>query len=333
MAERKGIRMKPIRWGLLSTGKIAHQFADTCRKMGGEVCLYAAASRSAEKANAFADAFDIPVRYGSYEALANDPNVDIVYVATPHCRHYDDMKLLIEAGKPVLCEKSFTMNAGQAREIAALAKEKGVFVMEAFWTKLLPIYREVEAWIAEGRIGETRAVTATYGYHTARMAQKFDPLRAGGTLLDIGVYAVGFACMMLGYAVDDVKSQLVMNDQRTDMTDAILLRCGDAVAQMTCAVGAYIPQRAVVSGTKGWIDIPEFKNPQRITLHENGGETLTLERPFEVNGFEYEIREAMACLRAGRLQSGIMTLEESIAVMEIMDEVRRQNAMRFPMEE
>ena len=327
------MQMKPIRWGILSTGKIAHNFAATCRAMGEEARLYAVASRSMKQAQAFADAYDIPARYGSYEALAADPDVDIVYIGTPHSRHYDDMKMLIEAGKPILCEKSFTMNAGQAKEIAELAAQKGVFIMEAFWTKLLPIYREVEAWIAEGRIGEIRAVTATYGYHTARMAQKFDPTRAGGTLLDIGVYAVGFACMMLGYSFDAVLSQLVMNDQKTDMTDAILLRRGNAVAQLTCAVGSYIPQHAYVCGAKGWIDKQKKKNPQHITLHETNGETIELHKPFEVNGFEYEIREAMRCLREGKIQSGIMTLDQSIAVMQIMDEVRRQNAMRFPMEE
>lgn len=325
--------MKAIRWGILSTGKIAHNFAQTCLRMGNDVCLRAVASRSLDKAEVFADAYGIEKRYGSYEELANDPDVDIVYVATPHSRHYEDMKLLIEAGKPVLCEKSFTSDAQQATEIYRLAWEKGVFVMEAFWTKMIPIYREIEAWIREERIGEIRAVTATYGYHTARMAQKFDPERAGGTLLDIGVYAVGFACMMLGYSFDDVLSQLILNVQRTDATDAILLRRGQAVAQLTCAIGANIPQHGAVYGSRGYIDIPEFKNPERATLYVDGEAPVVIERPFEVNGFEYEIREAMACLRAGKQHSDLMTPEQSIAVMRIMDEIRRQNALRFPWEE
>ena len=324
--------MKAMRWGILSTGVIAKNFAQTAKAMGEEVILHAVASRTMDKANEFADAYGIEKRYDSYQALANDPDVDIVYVATPHSRHYEDMKLLIEAGKPILCEKSFTANAKQAQEIYALAKEKGVFVMEAFWTKLIPLYREIEAWIASGAIGEIRALTAQYGYTTAREARKFDAQLAGGTLLDIGVYAVGFACMMLGYSFDDVQSQLIMNSQKTDATDAILLRRGSAVAQLTCAIGSYIPLHAAVYGTKGWIEIPEFKNPQKATLHVDGQEPVVLARPFEINGFEYEIREAMTCLREGKLESSLMTAEQSIAVMRIMDEIRRQNGMRFPFE-
>ena len=325
--------MKAIRWGILSTGVIARNFAKTVRAMGeGEATLYAVASRSMETANAFADEFGIEKRYASYAALAADPDVDIVYVATPHSRHYEDMKLLIQAGKPVLCEKCFTVNAAQAQEIYALAKEHGVFVMEAFWTKLIPIYREVEAWLREGKIGDVRMLTAQYGYTTAREARKFDAQLAGGTLLDIGVYAVGFACMMLGYSFDDVQSQLIMNAQGTDATDAILLRRGKAVAQLTCAIGAYMPLHGAVYGTKGYIDIPDFKNPQRVTLHVDGEAPVEIVQPFEVNGFEHEIHEAMACVRESRLESGLMTAEQSIAVMRIMDEIRRQNALRFPCE-
>lgn len=324
--------MRAMRWGILSTGVIAKNFAQTANTMGDEVILHAVASRTMDKANEFADAYGIEKRYDSYQALANDPDVDIVYVATPHSRHYEDMKLLIEAGKPILCEKSFTANAKQAQEIYALAKEKGVFVMEAFWTKLIPLYREIEAQIASGAIGEIRALTAQYGYTTAREARKFDAQLAGGTLLDIGVYAVGFACMMLGYSFDDVQSQLIMNSQKTDATDAILLRRGSTVAQLTCAIGSYIPLHGAVYGTKGWIDIPEFKNPQKATLHVDGQEPVTFERPFEINGFEYEIREAMNGVRERKLESSLMTAEQSIAVMRIMDEIRRQNGMRFPFE-
>lgn len=324
--------MKALRWGVLSTGVIARNFAVTAKAMGDEVILHAVASRSMEKAAAFADEFGIEKRYDSYEALAADPDVDIVYVATPHSRHYEDMKQLIAAGKNILCEKSFTVNAMQAQEIYELAKKKGVFVMEAFWTKLIPLYREVEAWIASGAIGEIRALTAQYGYTTAREARKFDAQLAGGTLLDIGVYAIGFACMMMGYSFDDVQSQLIMNEQKTDAVDAILLRRGGAVAQLTCAIGSYMPLHAAVYGTKGKIDIPEFKNPQSAALYVDGQEPVIINRPFDVNGFEYEIREAMACVREGKLESSLMTAEQSIAVMRMMDEIRRQNGMRFPFE-
>lgn len=320
-----------LRWGILSTGVIAKNFAETARRMGG-VELTAVASRSAQSAEAFGEAYGIPKRYASYEALAADPEVDIVYVATPHSRHYADMKLLIGAGKHILCEKSFTTDAAQAVEVLRMARERGVFVMEAFWTKLIPVYREVERLIAEGAIGEVRSVTAQYGYTTGREARKFDAALAGGTLLDIGVYAIGFACMMLGYSFDDVLSQLILNDAGTDATDAILLRRGRAVAQLTCGIGFNMPTHGAVYGTKGHIDIPEFKNPERVTLFVDGEAPRVIEHPFEVNGYEYEIREAERCVSEGKLQSGLMTWEQTVSVMRIMDEVRRQNGMRFPFE-
>ena len=320
-----------LRWGILSAGVIAKNFAETARRMGG-VELTAVASRSAQSAEAFGEAYGIPKRYASYEALAADPEVDIVYVATPHSRHYADMKLLIGAGKHILCEKSFTTDAAQAVEVLRMARERGVFVMEAFWTKLIPVYREVERLIAEGAIGEVRSVTAQYGYTTGREARKFDAALAGGTLLDIGVYAIGFACMMLGYSFDDVLSQLILNDAGTDATDAILLRRGRAVAQLTCGIGFNMPTHGAVYGTKGHIDIPEFKNPERVTLFVDGEAPRVIERPFEVNGYEYEIREAERCASEGKLQSGLMTWEQTVSVMRIMDEVRRQNGMRFPFE-
>ncbi len=320
-----------LRWGILSTGVIAKNFAETARRMGG-VELAAVASRSAQSAEAFGEAHGIPKRYASYEALAADPEVDIVYVATPHSRHYEDMKLLIGAGKHILCEKSFTTDAAQAVEVLRMARERGVFVMEAFWTKLIPVYREVERLIADGTIGEVRSVTAQYGYTTGREARKFDAALAGGTLLDIGVYAIGFACMMLGYSFDDVLSQLILNDAGTDATDAILLRRGRAVAQLTCGIGFNMPTHGAVYGTKGHIDIPEFKNPERVTLFVDGEAPRVIEHPFEVNGYEYEIREAERCVSEGRLQSELMTWEQTVSVMRIMDEVRRQNGMRFPFE-
>jgi len=323
--------MKTIRWGIFSTGTIAKNFAQTAAKMG-DVEILAVASRTKESADAFADSYGIARRYGSYEALAADPDVDIVYVATPHSRHFEDMRLLLEHGKHILCEKSFTTDAAQAREVFALAREKGVFVMEAFWTKMIPLYRDVERIIVSGEIGEIRAVTAQYGYTTARMTRKFDAQLAGGTLLDIGVYAIGFACMMLGYDVDEVISRMIINEQGTDFTDMITLKKGNAAAQLITTIGATIPTHGAVYGTKGYIDIPEFKNPTEATVYISGQEPYTLKRPFEVNGYEYEIREAMDCVRAGKTASSLMTPRQTVAVMEIMDTVRAQSGLKFPFE-
>ena len=153
---------------------------------------------------------------------------------------------------------------------------------------------------------------------------------AGGTLLDIGVYAVGFACMMMGYGLDSVHSNLVMNGAGTVAIVAIFLRKGNAVACLTCAIGAQMPTMGAVYGSKGRIEIPEFKNPQQVTVCIDGQAPYTISRPFEVNGFEYEIREAMACVAAGKTQSSVVTRAQTIAVMEIMDQVRAQTSLTFP---
>ena len=320
-----------FRWGILSTGTIARNFAETCAKMD-DVAVQAVASRDAATARAFADEFGIPTAHGSYEALAADPEVDIVYIATPHSRHFEDMKRMIDAGKHILCEKSFTTDARQAEEIIAYARERGVFVMEAFWTKLIPLYRQIEQIVRSGEVGELRAVTAQYGYTTGRMARKFDAQLAGGTLLDIGVYAIGFACMFMGYAPERVVASMVMNDQGTDATDAVTLHKDGVCAQLITTIGANIPTFGALYGTKGHIDIPDFKNPQRAVVCVDGQAPREIVSPFEINGFEYEIREAQACAAAGRGESAVMTHENTVAVMRIMDEVRRQCGLVFPFE-
>ena len=162
--------------------------------------------------------------------------------------------------------------------------------------------------------------------------RKFDAALAGGTLLDIGVYAVGFACLCMGYDWDSVTSCLTMNSAGTDATDAIILRRGNAVAQLTCAIGAVMPVFGAIYGTRGRIEIPDFKNPQRAALMVDGEVPLTVERPFDVNGYEYEIRETEACLRAGQTSSARITPEQTVAVMALLDEVRRQNGFAFPFE-
>lgn len=324
--------MQKIRWGILSTGMIAKNFAEVARGLGGEVEVEAVASRTPAGAQDFAQAYGIPKAYGSYEALAEDPDVDIVYVATPHSRHYEDMMLMLRNGKHVLCEKSFTVSAEEARAIYAEARARGLLVIEAFWTKFLPIYREVERRVGAGMIGEVKLVTAQYGYKTAREARKLDPALAGGALLDIGVYCIGFAAMVLGYAPLDIRAAMLLNDAGTDAYDAVTLAYDGAVAQLTSAIGAQMPVFAGIYGTKGRIEIPEFKNPQRFVTYIDGKEPDAFELPFKVNGYEYQMLEAQACLRAGRTQSDIMTPEQSVAIMRIMDEARRQGGLRFPFE-
>lgn len=322
-----------MKWGIISTGTIAHNFAKTVAAMGGETEVYAVASRSQESAQTFADQYGIKKAYASYEELVNDDNVDIVYVATPHNLHYENMMLCLEHGKNILCEKSFTVSAEQAEKIYNLAKEKNLFVMEGFWTKYLPIYREVEKLIEDGVIGDINMVTAQYGYCTARTDRKFDPALAGGTLLDIGVYAIGFATMILGYQPKSIQSLVKLNDVGTDECSTILMQYENgAIAQLTTAIKTTIPVLGCVYGSKGYLNIPEFKNPEQIQVVLNDGTSYTIEKELEINGFEYEIRDAERCLLENRQYSQILTPGQSIAVMNIMDQVRSIWNMKFPFE-
>ena len=215
-----------------------------------------------------------------------------------------------------------------------LAKEKGVIVAEAMTIFHMPVYKELKKILESGKLGKVNLITMNFGsFKEYNMENRFfNRNLAGGAMLDIGVYAIGFACMMMGYAFDDVRSELVMNSAGTDTLDAITLRKGKTIAQLTTAIGVNMPTFAAVYGTKGHIDIPEFKNPTRAVLRLDGQEPVELAHPFEINGFEYEIREAQACAEAGRLQSERMTGQQTIAVMRIMDEIRRQNGFRFPFE-
>lgn len=324
-----------MKWGIISTGTIAHNFAKTVGAMGGETEVYAVASRSQESAQAFADQYGIKKAYAAYKELVEDDNVDIIYVATPHNLHYENMMLCLEHGKNILCEKSFTVTAEQAQKIYDLAKEKNLFVMEGFWTKYLPIYREVEKLIEEGVIGDIHMVTAQYGYCTAgaRTLRKFDPALAGGTLLDIGVYAIGFAAMMLGYQPKSIQSLVKLNDVGTDEFSTIVMQYENgAIAQLTTAIQTTIPVLGCVYGSKGYINIPEFKNPDKIQVVLNDGTGYTIEKEVEINGYEYEIREAEQCLSEKRQYSEILTPDQSIAVMSMMDEVRSIWNMKFPFE-
>lgn len=327
--------MKKIHWGIVATGTIARKFAGTMRQLGDCGEIAAVASRREEKARDFAAEFLIPRAYGSYQALAADPDVDAVYIATPHSSHFDDVRLCLENGKHVLCEKSFTVNAVQARELVRLARQNRCFLMEAFWTRFLPAYQQVTKILRDGLVGDVTHFRAQYGFAPtgARYARKFDPSLAGGALLDIGVYCIGVAMMILDRRPQHVHSCAVIGEYGTDRFDSIMLEYANGVsAHLVATIGTKLEQQAVVVGTKGHIVLPEFSALQRIELYTDDGETQTIEVPFEINGFEYQIREAERCIRNGAVESRIMSHEESVSGMELMDRIRGQWGLRFPCE-
>jgi predicted dehydrogenase len=326
--------MDKIRWGILGTGNIARSFA-TGLSAVDDAELLAVGSRSQATADAFGDEYDVPRRYPTYEALVADPDVDAVYISSPHTEHKDNSLLCIEAGKAVLCEKPFTINAAEAEAIINRAREKNVFVMEAMWTRFLPVIARVRQLIAEGALGEVRMLSVDFGFRAAFDPQHrlFNPALGGGALLDVGVYPVSLASMVLGQP-ERISSLAHLGETGVDELAGIVLSyAGGKMAVINSAIAVATPVRAFIAGTRGHIEIePPFYFTTSFTLSLEGRDPEIVQIPYEGNGYPHEIREVGACLRAGKLQSDIMPLDETLAIMRTMDSIRAQWGLRYPNE-
>ncbi|MBA3686480.1 MAG: Gfo/Idh/MocA family oxidoreductase [Planctomycetes bacterium] len=324
----------PIRWGILGTGSIAKQFARGLAAIAQDATLVAVGSRTAASADAFAKEFGAKRAHATYEALARDAEVDAIYIATPHPMHRDNALLCIDAGKAVLCEKPFTVNAAEAEEVIARARAKGVFLMEAMWTRFLPAIAQTRQWIAEGAIGEPRMVTADFGFRAGfdPKSRLFAPALAGGALLDVGVYTIALASMVFGPQPTAISAHAHLGESGVDEQTAVTLAyAGGRLASLTCAVRTNTPQAARIDGTEGSIEIPGFWHTQKAILHAGGKDTVA-EKPFIGNGYSHQAIEVAACLRAKRTESAVIPWSESIAIMRIMDDVRRHIGLRYPFE-
>ena len=315
-----------MRWGILGTGGIAHTFATDLRLTDSGV-VGAVGSRSQGAADRFADALGIATRHPSYESLVADPSVDVVYVATPHPMHREHAILALRAGKSVLVEKPFAMNAAEAREIVAAARERALFAMEAMWTRFLPHVAVVRDWLARGALGDLVTVTADHGQWFAEDPEfrLFAPELGGGALLDLGVYPVSFASMILG-----TPNRIVaMSDPAFTGVDAqtsmVFGYDGGAQAVLTCTLRAKSPTRASIVGTEARIEIEgDFYAPAALTLIPRLGESTRVASVEEGRGLRHEADEVARRLAAGDLESPLMPLDETISIMETMDAVRAQ---------
>lgn len=315
-----------IRWGILSTGRIARKFAETILSMS-DAALAAVGSRSQEAADAFGAAYHIPHRHASYEALAADPDVDAIYVATPHTLHMENALLCLDHGKHILVEKPFTMTAAQAKTIIDRAREKRLFAMEAVWTRFLPAISRVRHMIAAGDIGDIRLLLIDFGFDapfdpTSRL---FDPAVGGGAVLDVGVYCASFAAMLMG-TPDHIHALATLGETGVDSYTTMQFgyRSG-ALAALTCANRVNTPIEAVIAGTRGHIRIPRrWYRPHHFTLTIGDQPEQEFSAPYDGGGFQYQVAASMAAIRAGQLESPIMPLDETYSVMQTLDEVRRQ---------
>jgi predicted dehydrogenase len=324
-----------VRWGILGTGNIAKQLARGLAVLP-EAELLAVGSRSQAKADGFGEQFDVERRYASYADLANDPDVDVVYIATPHSRHREDSVLCLQAGKAVLCEKPFAINAAEAREMISLARERRLFLMEAMWTRFLPVLGRVRQLLADGVIGDLRMLTADFGFCASFNPQMrlFNPELGGGALLDVGIYPISLASMVFGTRPTRVSSMAHLGQTGVDEQSAVIMGYGQGqMAVLSAAVRIETPQEAVLIGTEGWIRLhtPWWK-PAALTVSIRGQEDRTESLPMEGNGYNYEAAEVMACLRAGKPESDVMPLDETLAIIETLDQIRAQWGMRYPME-
>jgi predicted dehydrogenase len=332
MTAEPGPSERTIRWGILGTGGIAAKFARDLRLLP-DAQLVAVGSRAQATADSFAGEWGASRGYPSYAELVADPEVDAVYVSSPHPMHREDALLAIEAGKAVLCEKPFTINAAEAREVVAAARARGVFVMEAMWTRFLPHMVKVREVIASGVLGEVRAVYADHGQWFAEdpAFRLFAPELGGGALLDLGVYPISFASMVLGTPARVTAVSTPAFTGVDAQTSMIFEYDGGAQALLTCILEARSTVRAAVVGTAGRIEIDwVWYQPATFRVITRDGETTEYDEPCEPRGMQHEAAEVARCLRAGLLESPTMPVDETVSIMATMDEVRRQIGLRYP---
>ncbi len=322
-----------MKMGILGAGNIAGKMAGTIQKMP-QVTSWAVASRSLSRAQAFAKEYGFTHAYGSYEELVLDPELDLIYIATPHSHHYENMKLCIAHGKNVLTEKSFTQNAEQAKEVLAMAEEKGIFVTEAIWTRYMPMRRTLDEVLASGIIGTPYSLYATLSYPLTHVQRMTDPALAGGALLDLGVYPLNFASMVFGDEIKEVKASAVLTDTGVDAVDSITLIYKDGrTAVLHSDMRVSSNREGAIYGDKGYIMVQNINNCEGIRVYDPGHHLIAeYETPKQISGYEYEVEACMRALEKGEKECPEMPHAETIYIMELMDKIRAQIGVVYPNE-
>ena len=323
-----------IRWGILGTGRIAGEFAEGLHHLE-QAELTAVASRSQGTADAFAAKYGAGKAHGTYEALAADPDVDVVYIATPHTSHCENTLLCLDGGKHVLCEKPFAVNESQVRMMIAKTQEKGLFLMEAMWMRFIPLIRELRKRLSDGVIGEVRMIQADFGFRVdfAPERRLFSPALAGGALLDVGIYPIEFSGMILG-APTEIISMPTLGETGVDEQSAYILKhAAGQLSVLSSAVRTHTSQSAWIYGEKGRIHLAkQFWKASQMDIYREGKEPESVQCPYDGNGYQFEAREVGECLSTGRLESPVMPHSESIRLIQTMDRIRQQWGLKYPME-
>jgi predicted dehydrogenase len=330
--------VRPLRWGVVATGRIAHRVTLDLARLE-DAALYAVSSRSAGSARGFAEAHGFETSYydtaaaTGYKHLFADPLVDVVYVATPHAQHFEVARAALDAGKHVLCEKPLTINAREARELTRLAGDRGLFLMEAVWTRFLPATRRALELAGNGAIGTVRWVQADLGFPAVYDPEDrlWDPAAGGGALLDLAVYPLTWAVAALGYPTR-LTATGHLNQDGVDVQNALTLEYPEgAAAQLTSSLSSAGPSMATLSGTAGWIRTGSpLYSPKSLEICGLDGRIRVEEFPEETEGFIHELRETARCIRAGLQESPLMPWAETVQMMQLLDEARQQLGLQYP---
>lgn len=317
--------------GILGTGWIAEKMAITLSGMS-DARAYAVASRERSKADSFAFKHNIPVAFGSYDELADCPEVDLVYVASPHSHHYIHAKMCLEKRKPVLCEKAFTINAAQARELVALSQKNKVYLAEAIWTRYQPMRKIISDIISGGELGSVKMLSANLCYPNIERERMYKPELAGGALLDIGVYCLNFASMCFGDDFIKVSSTCQKHQTGVDIQESITLEYPDGkMAVLHSSLLVKSDRQGIVSGDKGFMIVENINNPQSVKVFD---EDYCLKRvvecPPQITGYEYQVSASIRAIEAGQVEPEEMPHSETIKIMEWMDNLRRDWGVKYP---
>ncbi len=318
-------------WGVIAPGRIAHNFAQAL-KVVPNASLYAVASSSLERAKSFAQEYECENAYDQYQTLIENPQVDAIYIANPHRFHYECAKQCLIAGKAVLCEKPLTVSAAQAKELVDLAQKNQTFLMEAVWTRFLPVWQQVRAWLDEKRIGDVKVMNSSFAFNAPR--DNSDRLLnndlAGGALLDVGIYNLTMSQFVMQREPSSIVANGIIGETNVDERTSVILDYNGVASQFTCALNTEMENSFSIYGSKGSIFIDNmFWAASKAVLRVVGEAELVVELPFRATGFEYQIEEVMRCLSEGKLQSDVISWQDTVNTMGNMDEIRKQIGLEY----
>lgn len=320
--------------GILGAGKVAAKMVKTLNQMSS-ARAFAVASRSIEKAKAFAQQYDVPHAYGSYEDLVSHPKIDLIYIATPHSFHYEHMLLSIAHGKHVLCEKAFTINERQANEVFQKAEAAQVLVTEAMWTRYLPMRSVIDDTLSSGIIGEPTSLTANLGYALHSIPRLNEPALAGGALLDVGVYPINFALMVFGNDIEAITSSVTKLPTGVDASNAIVFKYKDnKLAVLHSTMLAATDRRGMIFGSEGYIEVQNINNCEGVRVFNKTHNLIKeIPTPKQISGFEFQVEACKTALENNQLECPEMPHKETLRVLRIMDSLRKEWGVVYPGEE